>query len=58
VLADEARRRRPDLKVLFTTGYTRDAIVIDGRVDEGVELLNKPFSSTHLARRIRALFDS
>jgi signal transduction histidine kinase len=58
VLADEARRRRPDLKVLFTTGYTRDAIVIDGRVDEGVELLNKPFSSTDLARRIRALFNS
>src|SRR6202008_3405902 len=43
-LADEARRRRPDLKVLFTTGYARKAIVHQGRLDPGVELLNKPFS--------------
>jgi two-component system NtrC family sensor kinase len=55
VLADEARRRRPDLRVLFTTGYTRDAIVRDGKLDEGVELLPKPFSSADLGRRINAL---
>jgi signal transduction histidine kinase/ActR/RegA family two-component response regulator len=58
MLADEARRRRPDLRVLFTTGYTRDAIVRDGRLEEGVELLTKPFSSTDLGRRINALFSA
>jgi two-component system NtrC family sensor kinase len=56
VLADEARRRRPDLRVLFTTGYTRDAIVRDGKLEDGVELLPKPFSSADLGRRINALF--
>lgn len=58
VLADEARRRRPDLRVLFTTGYTRDAIVRDGRLEEGVDLLTKPFSSADLGRRINALFSA
>ncbi|BCJ90963.1 hybrid sensor histidine kinase/response regulator [Terrihabitans soli] len=56
MLADEARRRRPDLRVLFTTGYTRDAIVRDGKLEDGVELLTKPFSSADLGRRIHALF--
>jgi signal transduction histidine kinase/ActR/RegA family two-component response regulator len=56
VLADEARRRRPDLRVLFTTGYTRDAIVHDGKLEGGLELLPKPFSSADLGRRIQALF--
>ena len=57
-LADEARRRRPDLKVLFTSGYTRDAVVRDGWIEEGVELLNKPFSSADLARRMSDVFKS
>jgi CheY-like chemotaxis protein len=43
-LAEEALRRRPDLKVLFTTGYTRNAIVHNGTLDDGVELIVKPFS--------------
>jgi hypothetical protein len=44
-LADEAVRRRPGLKVLFTTGYTRNAIVHHGRLDPGVEMVGKPFQA-------------
>ena len=54
-VADEALRRRPDLKVLFTTGYTRNAIIHHGRLDEGVELLGKPFTATSLALKLRYL---
>jgi PAS domain S-box-containing protein len=57
-LADEAMRRRPDIKVLFTTGYARDAIVHDGRLDPGVEVVLKPFSYSDLAVKIRRAFDS
>ncbi|MDQ4086914.1 MAG: PAS domain S-box protein, partial [Pseudomonadota bacterium] len=56
-LAREARAQRPGLKVLFTTGYARDAIVHDGRLDPGVELVAKPFSFTDLASRIRDVLD-
>jgi CheY-like chemotaxis protein len=56
-LADEAARRRPGLKVLFTTGYTRNAIVHNGRLDPGVELVSKPFSAAVLAARVRSLLD-
>jgi PAS domain S-box-containing protein len=52
-LADEALRRRPDLKVLYTTGYARNAIVHNGTLDPGVELLAKPFTYAELARKIR-----
>jgi signal transduction histidine kinase len=56
-LADEARRRRPGLKVLFTTGYTRNAIVHNGRLDPGVQLVSKPFTFEALARKVRAVLD-
>jgi PAS domain S-box-containing protein len=56
-LADEARRRRPDMKVLFTSGYARNAIVHHGRLDPGVELLVKPFTYAGLAARIRRFLD-
>jgi DNA-binding response OmpR family regulator len=56
-LADEAVRRRPGLKVLFTTGYTRNAIVHHGRLDPGVEIAGKPFSSDELIRKVRAILD-
>lgn len=55
VLADEARRQKPDLKVLFATGYARNAVVHDGRLDPGVELLVKPFSSSELIDRVARL---
>jgi signal transduction histidine kinase len=56
-LADAAVLRKPGLKVLFTTGYARNAIVHQGRLDPGVELISKPFSSVDLAHRLRALLD-
>jgi PAS domain S-box-containing protein len=49
----QAQRLRPTLKVLFTSGYTRNAIVHGGRLDLGVELLSKPYSRDELARKIR-----
>ena len=52
-LADHARVRRPDLRVLFTTGYTKNAIVHNGRLDAGVDLLGKPFTRDSLAKKIR-----
>ncbi|MBR0715228.1 PAS domain S-box protein [Bradyrhizobium liaoningense] len=52
-LADEAARRRPALKTLFTSGYTENAIVHHGRLDSGVLLLAKPYRKSELARMIR-----
>jgi DNA-binding response OmpR family regulator len=43
--------------VLFTTGYTRNAIVHHGRLDAGVEMVGKPFSSDELIRKVRAVLD-
>ena len=52
-LARMARERLPDLAVLFTSGYTENAIVHGGRLDPGVELLGKPYTRERLARRVR-----
>ncbi|MET4335273.1 PAS domain S-box-containing protein [Bradyrhizobium sp. F1.6.2] len=52
-LADEAARRRPDLKTLFTSGYTENAIVHHGRLDSGVLLLAKPYRKSELAKMLR-----
>ena len=51
-LADQARERQTDLKVLYTSGYTRNAIVHGGRLDEGVEMIGKPFTYATLAEKI------
>ncbi len=56
-LADEVRKRRPGTKVLYTSGYTEDAIFHDGRLDSGVTLLAKPYRKSDLARKIRELLD-
>ena len=56
-LADEITRRRPGLKVLFTTGYTRNAIVHQGRLDPDVQMIGKPFSVDELGAKVRALLD-
>jgi PAS domain S-box-containing protein len=56
-LADEAMRRRPGLKVLFTTGYARNAIVHHGRLDPDVRLISKPFTFDELAAKVRAILD-
>jgi len=57
-LADTARERRPRLKVLFTSGYARNAIVHDGRLDRGVLLISKPFTYAALASKLRDVLDS
>lgn len=56
-LARKAATRLPNLKVLFTSGYTENSIVHGGRLDEGVELLSKPYTREALARRIRELLN-
>jgi two-component system NtrC family sensor kinase len=57
-LADECLRRRPELKVLFATGYTRNAIIHQGRLDPDLELLTKPFTHEQLTRKIRQILDA
>ncbi len=57
VLADAAAEIRPGLKVLFTTGYSRNAIVHHGRLDPGVRLITKPFTFEQLGTRIRDILD-
>jgi CheY-like chemotaxis protein len=56
-LADLAREKRPDLKVLYTTGYTRNAVVHNGVLDVGVAFLPKPFVLDQLARKVRSVLD-
>jgi CheY-like chemotaxis protein len=56
-LADEAMRRRPDIKVLYTTGYTRNAIVHNGMLDAEVAFLPKPFTFEQLALKVRQVLD-
>jgi signal transduction histidine kinase/ActR/RegA family two-component response regulator len=56
-LADEARLQRPDLKVLYTTGYTRNAVVHNGMLDAGVAFLPKPFTVSQLANKVREVLD-
>jgi len=57
LFADEARRRKPELRVLFTTGYSRNAIVHNGVLDPGVHLLPKPASLEQLALKVREVLD-
>jgi CheY-like chemotaxis protein len=52
-LADEVRKRRPGMKVLFTSGYTENAIIHHGRLDPGVTLLAKPYRKRDLAQALR-----
>jgi len=57
-LADQAKRQRPGLKILFMTGYTRNAIVHHGRLDAGVHMIGKPFSFEELAAKVRERLDA
>jgi signal transduction histidine kinase/CheY-like chemotaxis protein len=55
-VARQAKEMFPDIDVLFTSGYTQNAIVHGGRLDPGVELISKPYRRDELARKIRQLF--
>ena len=57
-MAKLARVRRPEIAVLFTSGYTQNAIVHGGRLDPGVELISKPYDREALARKIRHVLAS
>jgi signal transduction histidine kinase/CheY-like chemotaxis protein len=57
-LAEEARRRRPDLKVLYTTGYSRNAVIHNGVLDAGVHIIMKPYSLEALARKVREVLEA
>jgi PAS domain S-box-containing protein len=56
-LGKRAAQLRPDLKILYMTGYSRNAIVHQGRLDEGVDLLEKPVSQAKLALKVREILD-
>jgi len=56
-LAEQARKLRPGLKILFMTGSSRNAVVHQGRVDKDVDLLQKPITQAQLSTRIREVLD-
>lgn len=57
VLSDEVRKRWPHIKVLYTTGYTQNAIVHNGVLDADARLILKPYTLNDLARKVRAVLD-
>jgi CheY-like chemotaxis protein len=57
-LADEVARRWPEVRIVFMSGYTEDAIIHQGRLDPGVRLLPKPFRKAELARAVREALDT
>ena len=58
VLADEALRRHPKLRVLFTTGFTKNAIIHGGVLDAGTNFIAKPFTLDDLARKVRDVLET
>jgi CheY-like chemotaxis protein len=57
-LADKAVGHRPGLRVLYMTGYTRNAIIHQGRLDRGINMISKPFSFEELASKVRQVLDA
>jgi DNA-binding LytR/AlgR family response regulator len=56
-VADAARQKRPDLKVLFITGYAENAVIGNGHLDPGMEIITKPFVMAALGAKIRDLIE-
>jgi PAS domain S-box-containing protein len=57
-VADQAREGRPDLKILFITGYAESVAMADGFLQPGMEMITKPFDLDHLAQRIRVMISA
>src|SRR5262249_52664320 len=57
-LTDEVLKRRPPIKILYMTGYPRNAIIHHGRLDPDIDLLTKPFTADALARKVRRILDA
>ena len=57
-LADELLAIKPTLKVMYMSGYTENAVLHHGRLDEGVVLLQKPFRTVELSTMVRQVLDS
>jgi signal transduction histidine kinase len=58
VMVEWLKSANPDLKILFTSGYTDDAVTQQGALEEGVEFLPKPYTPTALARKVREMLDA
>ena len=56
-LSEAVRKLRPVVKILYVTGYTRNAIIHHGRLDPDIDLLTKPFTADALTRKIRRILD-
>jgi YesN/AraC family two-component response regulator len=56
-LAQQVRRRQPDVRIVFTSGYTENTLVDEGRIPNGVLLLSKPYRKQELARIVRHALD-
>ena len=56
-LAEQARQKQPDIKVLYCSGYTRDALLEDGYLMENVDLIQKPYRKEALAQKLRSIFE-
>ena len=56
-LAETLKKTKPDMKVLFMSGYPREVLSQQGRIDASINLIQKPFSNDALARRIREVLD-
>jgi FixJ family two-component response regulator len=56
-LADRLRHLRPELRVLFVSGYTDDAIIRHGMLEPGIAFLQKPFTPHSLTRKVREVLD-
>jgi CheY-like chemotaxis protein len=56
-MAEQARQQRPNLKVLFITGYAQNAAISNGRLEPGMHILSKPFPMEKLASKIRAIIE-
>ena len=57
-VADAARIRRPGLKILFITGYAENAVIGNGHLDPGMEVITKPFTMTALGNKVQAMLEA